>query len=56
MNVNREKEERKLERQMNPKGTVQVNVNMCELFSPYDNSEEEDDMYYDGEHNYESST
>lgn len=47
----REKEERRLERLMNPKGSVTVNINMSELFSPYDGTEEEDDaLYYDGKY------
>ncbi|CAL8093021.1 unnamed protein product [Orchesella dallaii] len=46
--LQREKEERRLERLMNPKGSVTVNINVSELFSPYDASEEDEDlMYYD---------
>lgn len=46
--MNREKEERRLERLMNPKGSITVNINMSELFSPYENDDDEDMAYYDG--------
>lgn len=36
---------------MNPKGSVTVNINMSELFSPYEGPEEDEDLlYYDGKY------
>lgn len=44
--VNREREERELERKTNPRGTITVNLNATELFSPYLNRGVDDEDYY----------
>lgn len=44
----REKEEQHLERKTNPKGSVTVNINAMELFSPYEGlNDNQSDEYYD---------
>ncbi len=42
----REKEEQRMERQSNPKGSVTVNINASELFTTYD-PDKDDELYYD---------
>jgi len=45
--LQREKQEREMDRRTNPKGSMTVNINATEIFSPYV-SDEEDPYYADG--------
>ncbi|OXA50582.1 dnaJ homolog subfamily C member 11 [Folsomia candida] len=45
--LQREREEQRMERQANPKGSITVNINASEIFTIYDHLEDEEDYYYD---------
>jgi hypothetical protein len=39
-----------MERQANPKGSISVNINASEIFTTSDNTGDDDEYYYDGNH------